>query len=210
MSQSDVLNVWNKWKPATSTHPLVKSLELQPSGWRFVPVTQNDAGENFDYKIGEKIVTGCLVGLTTDHNNQPEGLSYIGYDPTKTVFYPHYGVSGSLALGKHEPNEAICVVVSLRDGIAWQNAGGAVRIAFSNANFTELVTNLSKSGISCYLPLAAHGEDVCYIEMVSKLAELEHVQIMNMQCTISMSQPDELADYIQALPKPKKPKSEYF
>ncbi len=209
MSHSDVLDHWNSFKPATSGHTVVQSLGLQPSGWRFVPLSQHDEGENLDFRIDEKVITGYLVGLTTDHNNQPEGLWFIGADSTKHVFYPAYGVSGSLALGKHEPNEPLCVVLSLREGIALQNAGGAVRVAYSNANLTALVTDLSKSGISCYLPLAANGEDTKYIEMVSKLAELDHVNVMNMECTIAMSQPDEIAEYIQALPKPKKPNFAY-
>lgn len=210
MSQSDVLNKWQSYKPATTAHPVVTRLGIQPSGWRVVPITQDKEGNNLDYRIDGKIVTHCLVGLMTDHDNHTTGLCYLFDDPkSKPMFYPHYAASGGLTLGLHNDQEPTCAVISLNDGITIQNAGGAVRVAFSESNLTALVTDLSKSGQSCYLPLAKNGEADHYIKSVVKLAELDHVQIMPLTCTVSMSELDELAEAIQQLPKPQKPKSKY-
>lgn len=210
MSQSDVLKQWQRCKPATISHPVVTRLGIQPTGWRVVPVLHDEEGQTLDFRIDEKIVTHCLVGLMTDHDNREKGLCYIFDDPqAKPVFYPHYSAFGGLTLGQHNDQEPICVVLSLSDGIAIQNAGGAVRVAFSEANLTALVTDLSKSGQCCYLPLAANGESDDYIKSVVKLAELEQVKIMPLIVTVAMSEADELAEAIQKLPTPQKPKSEY-
>jgi hypothetical protein len=80
-----------------------------------------------------------------------------------------------------------------------------VRVAFSEANLETVVTELNQSGHPCYLPLAEHGESDSYRNLVLKLVELEHVQIMPLVVTISMSEPDELAEHIYNLPKPSKP-----
>lgn len=210
MSHFDVLKQWQLCKPATTTHPVVTRLGIQPTGWRVVPVSQDEEGQTLDFRIDEKIVTHCLVGRMTDHDNHTTGLCYLFADPkTRPVFYPHYAASGGLTLGLHNEQEPTCAVISLSDGIAIQNAGGAVRVAFSEENLTALVTDLSKSGKSCYLLLAENGEVDDYIKSVVKLAELDHVQIMPLTCTVSMSELDELAEAIQQLHKPQKPKSEY-
>jgi len=210
MSDSDVLDIWQRCKPATVTHPVVTRLGVQSTGWRVVPISQDDEGQTLDFRIDGKIVTHCLVGLMTDHDNLATGLCFIFDDPqTKPVFYPHYGVSGGLTLGKHNEQEPTCVVISLSDGVSLQNAGGVVRVAFSEANLTALVTDLSKSRQSCYLPLADNGESADYIKSVEQLAGLDHVHVLKTQCTISMSQSEELAEYVQSLSKSTKPKSEY-
>lgn len=207
MSQSDILNLWQLCLPATLTHPVVQRLGIQPTGWRVMPLTHDAEGNNLDFRINDKVVTYCLVGLLTDHNGIATSLFYINDDLTQPLFYPHYGASGGLALGVLNDQGPLCVVLSLSDGIALQNSGGAVKVAFSRVNFVELVTDLSKSGQYCYLPLADNGESEDYRQTVLMLAGLENVRIMPLIATIAMSDPDELAEAIHKISLFQKPES---
>jgi hypothetical protein len=136
---TDMMDQWQRCKPATFAHPAVIRLGVQPSGWRCVPALLDEADHNIDWCIDEKPVTGWLVGLMTDHQNKASGLCLIPTDPQeKPLFYPHYGAYGSLTLGKPRKDEPLLAVTLLNDGIALQNAGGAVRVVECREKLTHL------------------------------------------------------------------------